>query len=220
VGSDTTALKTQCMCNHLTSFGGNFFVAPNTINFATVFTLDNFLGSLPVFSTIIVIFIIYILILVWARHMDKADVARWGSIPLEDNLPTETYYYQMTVYTGMRKNAGTASKPSFILSGDEADTGVRHLTDGKRKEISTGSINNYVLSVEKCLGPLTFLRIWHDNSGKGSKKGWFLDQIEFTDVQTGERFFFVCAQWMAVEEGDGQIERVVPVAGKDDMTQF
>lgn len=34
------------------------------------------------------------------------------------------------------------------------------------------------------------------------------------------RFFFVCSQWMAVEEGDGQIERVIPVAGKDDMTQF
>ena len=155
-------------------------------------------------------------------------------MPLEDNIPSETYYYHVTVQTGMKKNAGTTSTPSFILSGDEADTGVRNLIDGKRKvvdhfydcminvlrflyfcwklimpvswhfkiklhcdswsgilkEIATGSINNYILAVDKCLGPLTFLRIWHDNSGKGSKKGWFLDQVEVTDVQTGERWLF------------------------------
>jgi hypothetical protein len=55
------------------------------------------------------------------------------------------------------------------------------------QEHSTGSINNYILGVEDSLGPLTFLRIWHDNSGKGSKRGWFLDQVHVTDLQTGEK---------------------------------
>jgi len=58
---------------------------------------------------------------------------QWGAMPLEDNLPTDHYHYQLSVYTAIRKNAGTASKPSFILSGDDADTGVRRLADGKRK---------------------------------------------------------------------------------------
>ena len=58
---------------------------------------------------------------------------QWGAMPLEDNLPSDRYHYQLTVYTAVRKNAGTASKPSFILSGDHADTGVRCLADGKRK---------------------------------------------------------------------------------------
>ena len=39
----------------------------------------------------------------------------------------------MTVTTGMRSNSGTASAISFILAGDIGDTGVRTLTDGKRK---------------------------------------------------------------------------------------
>ena len=58
---------------------------------------------------------------------------QWGATPLEDNLPTDTYHYQITVNTGVRKNAGTKSKVNFILSGDEGDTGCRRLTDGKRK---------------------------------------------------------------------------------------
>jgi len=58
---------------------------------------------------------------------------QWGATPLEDNLPTDEYHYQMTVYTGVKKHGGTTSKVSFILSGDESDTGARRLFDGKRK---------------------------------------------------------------------------------------
>ena len=58
---------------------------------------------------------------------------------MEDNLSSDKYHYQMTVYTGTKKQAGTTSKISFILSGDECDTGVRRLFDGKRK------VNNSIL---------------------------------------------------------------------------
>ena len=51
----------------------------------------------------------------------------------------------------------------------------------------TGSIYNYILSVQERLGALTYLRIWHDNQGKGKKKGWLLDQLMLTDLQTGDK---------------------------------
>lgn len=51
-----------------------------------------------------------------------------------------------------------------------------------------GSIMNYILSVEDKLGPLSFCRIWHDNSGEGQFRSWYLDQIEVSDLQTGERY--------------------------------
>ena len=60
-------------------------------------------------------------------------VLQWSVSPLADNIVSERYYYQFTVYTGMRKGAGTGSKVYFVLSGDEADTGVRELADPKRK---------------------------------------------------------------------------------------
>lgn len=47
---------------------------------------------------------------------------------------------------------------------------------------------NYICSVEKPLGSLTFMRIWHDNSGRGKQKSWFLDQVQITDLQTGDRY--------------------------------
>ena len=34
------------------------------------------------------------------------------------------------------------------------------------------------------------------------------------------RFFFICDRWMAVEEDDGMVERILPVAGTGDLTQF
>ena len=55
------------------------------------------------------------------------------------------------------------------------------------QSLPSGSIYNYVMSVEKPLGALTYLRIWHDNAGNGKKKGWFLDRVQLTDLQTGDK---------------------------------
>ena len=60
-------------------------------------------------------------------------IYQWGATPLEDNLPSDNYHYQMTVQTGVRKNASTTSKVSFIVSGENGDSGVRRLYDGHRK---------------------------------------------------------------------------------------
>lgn len=55
------------------------------------------------------------------------------------------------------------------------------------------------------LGPLQYLRIWHDNSGKGKKASWFFSYMVVRDIQTGEEFQFIYNGWLAVEEGDGQV---------------
>lgn len=93
------------------------------------------------------------------------------------------------------------------------------------------------MGVEEPLGPLTHLRIWHDNSGKGSAKSWYLNVVNVHDLQSNERynvifwnstfvntnFFrsnFVCNKWFGVEKEDGQIDRVLPVACRNDLTTF
>ena len=53
--------------------------------------------------------------------------------PLSDNVADERYLYQVTVFTGMRGSAGTRSRVSLVVSGDQDDTGVRRLTDGNTK---------------------------------------------------------------------------------------
>jgi uncharacterized Tic20 family protein len=48
------------------------------------------------------------------------------------------------------------------------------------------TLTSYIMSVSEWLGPLTFVRIWHDSSGKGKNQGWYLSKVIVTDLQTGE----------------------------------
>ena len=52
---------------------------------------------------------------------------------MADNRAKHTYYYKVSVYTGLRSGAGTSSKAFFVLNGETGDTGVRMLSDGKNK---------------------------------------------------------------------------------------
>ncbi|CAH1779490.1 unnamed protein product [Owenia fusiformis] len=136
VGPLTISTETHCLCNHLTNFGGDMVVPPNTIDFSTVFAKFAKLNeNAAVFSTVVSILILYILGLIWCRRKDKLDLIKWGARPLDDNIPSDHYHYQMTVFTGIKKHSTTRSKISFILSGDAGDTGVRRLYDGKNKRL-------------------------------------------------------------------------------------
>ncbi len=58
------------------------------------------------------------------------------------------------------------------------------------------------------------MNIWHDNTGRGNKASWFLKYIIVKDLQTKEKFYFICQKWLAVEKGDGKIERQLFVASE------
>lgn len=45
-----------------------------------------------------------------------------------------------------------------------------------------------LLSTSKWLGELSFLRIWHDNSGEGRFKSWQLDRVVVTELPSGTRY--------------------------------
>ena len=70
------------------------------------------------------------------------------------------------------------------------------------------------------LGPLTYLRVWHDNSGSGDMASWFLKCVIVHDLQTREMSYFICQQWLAVEKGDGQVDRLLPVSCEKQKTEF
>jgi hypothetical protein len=96
------------------------------------------------------------------------------------------------------------------------------------------------MSVETPLGPLLYLRIWHDNSGQKEKASWYLNMINVMDLQTGEKYkhnktkilfffffvfyfkrsYFICDNWFAVEKGDGLVDRVVPLASLKELKSF
>ncbi len=40
------------------------------------------------------------------------------------------------------------------------------------------------------------------------------------DIQSREKYYFICEDWLAVDKGDGLINRVIPIAGEAQKTQF
>lgn len=49
------------------------------------------------------------------------------------------------------------------------------------------------------------MRVWHDNTGRGSGASWFLKYIVVRDLQTMEKNHFISQQWFAVEKSDGMV---------------
>lgn len=118
----------------MTTFGTDFYVPPNTIDFTNVWAKFGKLNeNAAVFATVVSLLGVYVIIAVLVRFLDKRDLVRWGATPLVDNLPSDSYYYLISVQTGVGKDTGTTSKVGFVLSGEMADSGVRRLADEKRR---------------------------------------------------------------------------------------
>ena len=56
-----------------------------------------------------------------------------------------------------------------------------------------------------CVGPITRIRIGHDNSGVGP--GWYLNKVIVDDLDMGKVHEFPCERWFSLTEDDGCIAR-------------
>ena len=214
--------KVICMCHQIKdlTFGTSFFLAPNTIDFSTAFLKFSPLNQAAVISATLILFVIYVVVVVWARRQDRQDILMWGIKPLVDNYPTDSYFFVMKVYTGFRLGSGTDSQIAFRLSGDRHDSGVRVLSDGIRKRFGKGSVMQFMMSSDVSLGVLTHLRIWHDNQGKGEMASWYLSKIVVTDLQDSFSYTFQCEDWIAVEHADASMDKLLFVANKEYLESF
>ena len=70
------------------------------------------------------------------------------------------------------------------------------------------------------IGNLSAIRIWHDNSGQGSKAGWYLKYIIVNDLSINEKYYFICEKWLAIDKDDFQVERMLAVCGEKQKTEF
>ncbi|KAK3089964.1 hypothetical protein FSP39_008050, partial [Pinctada imbricata] len=63
---------------------------------------------------------------------------------------------------------------------------VRKDKQDAAKGFETASVRRFVMTTPKCIGDLSYLNIWHDNSGKGNQASWNLKKMVVDDIQTGE----------------------------------
>jgi len=107
---DTNLEKTHCISNHLTSFAGGLVILPSKINYQYVFTNPELIKSLLLVIFIIVITFIYILFAIWSRYMDTLDEIKMNLVILKDNDRNDSYFYEIIVFTGTKRDSGTQSK--------------------------------------------------------------------------------------------------------------
>ncbi|KAI8497393.1 hypothetical protein Bbelb_246990, partial [Branchiostoma belcheri] len=182
VSPKSTLTETVCLCNHLTMFATDAFVPPNSINFDTVFSKPIHSSGI-VLSTVIFLWLILFVAMMYARLADIKDRKKWVTSSLPDDNPHDQYKYEITVYTGTARKAGTRSRIAFLLCGQDADTGVR-IFDHRKDIFKAGSVKKFLMSTPRDLGPLTHMRIWHDNSGQWEHASWFLGRVKVHDLQT------------------------------------
>lgn len=130
----------------------------------------------------------------------------------------DSHQYQVIVYTGFRRNSGTTANVGLMLSGEMGKSRKCLLKSSKREVLKRGNVDSFLVTTSASLGPLDYLHIWHDNSG--SDPTWFLNRVVVLDAETGRAEHFLCYRWLAVDEGDGQIQRLLPIASAEDLKRF
>ncbi|NXR16871.1 PK1L2 protein, partial [Cinclus mexicanus] len=219
VGPKTNPSSTQCLCNHLTFFGSSFFVMPNAIDVSkTAQLFGTFVDNPVVVTTVGCIFLIYVLVVIWARRKDIQDDAKVKITVLEDNDPFAQYRYLVTVFTGHRRGAATTSKVTLTLYGLDGESEPHHLKDPDTPVFERGGVDVFLLCTFFPLGELQSIRLWHDNSG--DSPSWYVNRVLVHDLAWDQKWYFLCNSWLAIDIGECVLDKVFPVATEQDMKQF
>ncbi|NWT18612.1 PK1L2 protein, partial [Vireo altiloquus] len=219
VGPKTNPSSTQCLCNHLTFFGSSFFVLPNAIDVSkTAQLFGTFVDNPVVVTTVGCIFLIYVLVVIWARRKDIQDEAKVKITVLEDNDPFAQYRYLVTVFTGHRRGAATTSKVTLTLYGLDGQSEPHHLNDPDTPVFERGGVDVFLLCTFFPLGELQSIRLWHDNSG--DSPSWYVNRVLVHDLAWDQKWYFLCNSWLAIDIGECVLDKVFPVATEQDMKQF
>jgi hypothetical protein len=129
--------------------------------------------------------------------------------PNDQNIPAglASVTYRITLYTGDVGSAGTDANVYITLYGSQGTSAERAL-DKSGNDRERGDVDVYSIEMTD-LGNLSRVRIRHDNTGVGP--GWFLDKITVQNEGSGKTWVFPCNRWLATDEDDGRIDRVLNV---------
>jgi hypothetical protein len=153
VQADTTIQSTHCLVYHFTEFAGGFVVLPATINFDQLFVGANAAENASIaknpilYATVFTIIGLYVVLAVFCRIFDMRDRNKKG-VTLLNGRSLENLY-EIIVFTGNRRNAGTDSNVFMIVSGRDENSHVIALKDKKRKLFRRGGFDTFILSTQR-----------------------------------------------------------------------
>ncbi|WAQ94086.1 PK1L1-like protein, partial [Mya arenaria] len=194
---------TECSCNQSTMFGASLQLTPNKLSFTDI---EGFFSpnENPVALTLLgIVVLLYVLLLFCCYHGDLHDNRKGGIVYLLDNTPLDQQKYEITMETGFWRNAGTTSKISIILHGEEGMSETRELiSEDDRPMFERNSRDKFILTLPDSIGRIWKVQVWHNNFGPSPS--WYLSRVIVRDLITGVQYMFLCEKWLAVEEQDGK----------------
>jgi hypothetical protein len=146
---DTNLFSTHCLVYHCTEFAGGFIVLPATINFQQAFSSDNAsIAKNPVlYATVFSIIGLYVVLALLCRFFDMRDRNRKGVTLLNGSRIKNLY--EIVVFTGNRRNAGTCSNVFMSVHGSMDNSNVIEMKDKKRKLFKRGAFDTFIISTEQ-----------------------------------------------------------------------
>ena len=76
VGPMTNLHQTQCFTEHLTQFASGLSFLPEPIRWDNVFRNTDFNRNRTIYLTVIIIFLLYILLMIYSRYYDRKDLEK------------------------------------------------------------------------------------------------------------------------------------------------
>ena len=200
ITDETDIEHTVCLSNHLTDFAAGFIVLPSEIDFGNAFANSSFDKNRTIYITVIVCSCIYLFAAIFCIYQDKKDKLKNKIYLMKDSSQNLNYYYEIVFFTGSRLDSGTKSNVYLSLFGtnDELiNMSVKSQCQADNKNLfKRSSVDTFIMGAKRPLGRLYMCQVGHDNSAKTKQHAsWFLKHILISDLQTGEKFTFICEKW-------------------------
>ncbi|XP_045922035.1 polycystic kidney disease 1 like 1 [Micropterus dolomieu] len=178
--------------------------------------LDPFLSvssDLTVLAVLVLCVCLYFVGLAVCKRADVVYKANRRVHYLSDNSPCDPYLYAVTIHTGLCSAACMSAKVYVVLNGEDGVSQTRELKVPRCTLFRRNSQDTFIFSAADSLGPVWGVHIWHDNSGPSPNL--YLKQVEVSEVNRGHvkgrAWLFVAQCWLAMNKGDGRVERMLRV---------
>ncbi|XP_071788105.1 polycystin-1-like isoform X2 [Asterias amurensis] len=192
VGSLTTASFTHCLCNHLSSFGGSFFVPPNR----QVFIPEEQVEVIDHTTTFMILYVMGVALGVFLMVLGCGLVADWRfSKQLYGDMELKKSSYIVTFFTGMDLNSGTTAKVYLSLHSSSMTTEPIQLKNPDHIAFKGSCVDSFLVTTRTELGKVNSVTVWHDDQGYSPQ--WHLSRILVQNYVTGEKIYFLCNHVLA-----------------------
>ncbi|XP_047664341.1 polycystic kidney disease 1 like 1 isoform X2 [Tachysurus fulvidraco] len=200
-----TSTKVNCSYNQLSSFTFAHQMIQSLYSVSDITEYTSICANPMVIIVMVVVVAVYTVLLVFCNHADIQVEKDLGTFLLPDNNPSDEFLYAVTIDTGLRSRARMTAKVYIVLYGEKGVSQMRELSNPDHTLFTHNSRRTFILSSAQSLGQLWQVCLWHN--GGGTSPSWFLNHVMVKDIVDGSSWTFLAQCWLAVDEGDGQVER-------------